>query len=97
MELEDIISDNRKKKYIELKTRVVIEASIYLEGSFAVVASEAGFMVNTVISSELVNKIHSLVTGHAFLGCSCKCHPSNSLSTSLSLSLLDSGFLLKNQ
>lgn len=45
-----------------------------LESALAVVASEASFVIDTIISSELINKIHSFVTGHAFLCCSCKCH-----------------------
>lgn len=53
-----------------LKGIVVAE----LEGAFAVVATETGFVVNPIISSQLVNKIDSFVTGHALLGCPCKCH-----------------------
>lgn len=29
-------------------------------------------MVDTIVSSEFVDQIHSFVTGHAFLSCSCK-------------------------
>lgn len=47
---------------------------VYLEGAFAVMASEASLVVDTVICRQLIHQIHSLITGHAFLGCSCKRH-----------------------
>lgn len=45
-----------------------------LKGAFAVVASKASLVINTVISGKLINQIHSFVAGCTFLGCSCKCH-----------------------
>jgi len=45
-----------------------------LEGSFAVMASEASFVEHSVICSQLINQINSFVTSHTLLGCSCKCH-----------------------
>lgn len=38
-----------------------------LEGSFAMVAPEASFVIDPIIGRQLVNKVHSFVTGHAFL------------------------------
>lgn len=61
---------NKKTKLIEKR----LKFSVNLESALAVVASKASFVIDTIISSELINKIHSFVTGHAFLSCSCKCH-----------------------
>lgn len=61
---------DRKKKLLEKR----LKFRVNLESALAVVASKASFVIDTIISSELINKIHSFVTGHAFLSCSCKCH-----------------------
>ena len=46
-----------------------------LESALAVVASEAGLVVDLVISSELIHQVHSLLTGLTLLGSPCKsCH-----------------------
>lgn len=45
-----------------------------LESPFAVVASKTSLVEDSVICSQLVHKVYSLVTCHAFLGCTCKCH-----------------------
>lgn len=53
-----------------LKGIVVTE----LEGTSAVMATEASLVINAIISSELIHQIHSLVTGFAFLCGTSKCH-----------------------
>lgn len=51
----------------------------YLKGTLAVVASEAGLVEDLVVSSELINQVHSLLTCLALLGSPCKCcHPNKS-------------------
>lgn len=46
-----------------------------LEGTLAVVASETGFVIDLVVSSELIHQIHCLLTCFALLGSPCKwCH-----------------------
>lgn len=49
------------------------------------VASEASFVIDAIISSELVHQVHSLVACHAFLGCTCKCHASDLLSDQIEI------------
>lgn len=53
-----------------LKGIVVAE----LESSFAMVASETGFVVDAVISGQLFDEIDGFFTSHTFLSCACKCH-----------------------
>lgn len=55
----------------------------YLEGAIAMVASEAGLVVNPVIGGQLVDQIHCLFAGFALLGCSCECHVFECLDTTL--------------
>ena len=43
-------------------------ARLYLEGALAVVAAEAGLVVDAVVGGELVDEVHRLVAGGA-LGC----------------------------
>jgi len=43
-----------------------------LEGTLAVVASETGFVIDLVVSSELIHQIHCLLTCFALLGSPCK-------------------------
>lgn len=46
----------------------------YLKGTFTMVASEAGPVINSVIGGEAINQIDGLIAGSAFRGCSCKGH-----------------------
>ena len=50
------------------------ERVVDLESPLAVVASKAGFVVDPVIGSELIDEIDSLLAGAAFLCCSSKSH-----------------------
>lgn len=38
------------------------------------VATEAGFVIDSVVSSELVHQIDGLLAGHTLLGSPCKGH-----------------------
>lgn len=53
-----------------LKGGIVTE----LESALAVVATEAGFVIDSVVSSELVHQIDGLLAGHTLLGSPCKGH-----------------------
>jgi hypothetical protein len=43
-------------------------ARLYLEGALAVVAAEAGLVVDAVVGGELVDEVHRLVAGGALGG-----------------------------
>lgn len=46
----------------------------HLEGAFAVVAPEAGLVVNAVVGGQLVDQVHRLLARHALLGRPCESH-----------------------
>lgn len=60
--------------FINHRQKRVKNQCFYLESSFAMVASETGFVVNAVIGGQLVDEIDGLFASHTFLGCACKCH-----------------------
>lgn len=51
-----------------------IGGGVYLEGTLAMVASEASFVVNALVCCQPINRIHSFIASSTFLGCSNKCH-----------------------
>ena len=58
------------------KTLFLLVFLFYLKGTLAVVASEAGLVVDLAISSKLFNQVHSFLACFALLGSPCKCcHP----------------------
>lgn len=58
----------------KMEKRERLGGGVYLEGTLAVVASEASFVVNALVCCQPINRIHSFITSSTFLGCSNKCH-----------------------
>lgn len=58
----------------KMEKRERLGGGVYLEGTLAMVASEASFVVNALVCCQPINRIHSFITSSTFLGCSNKCH-----------------------
>lgn len=70
--LHHLLNIVKKKTDILILTYIYIYT--YLESALAMVAPETCLVVNFVVSSKTVDKVHGLVTGFALLGCSSECH-----------------------